>query len=43
MWSDHMLKSYLRMCQQIYLILGELFNEQGQLYESEIPTDDRIS
>ena len=28
---------------QIYLLLGELFKEQGQPYESEIPTDDRIS
>ena len=28
---------------QIYLLVGELFKEQGQPYESDIPTDDRIS
>ena len=28
---------------QIYILVGELFKEQGQPYESEIPTYDRIS
>ena len=38
-----MLNSYLHIASQIYLLVGELFKEQGQPYESEIPTDDRIS
>ena len=38
-----MLKSIYACATQIYLLVGELFKEQGQLYESEIPTDDRIS
>mgnify|MGYP005831096827 CR=1 FL=1 len=28
---------------QIYLLEGELFKDQAQRYESEIPTDDNIS
>ena len=43
MWSDQCWSPIYACATQIYLLVGELFKEQGQPYESEIPTDDKIS